>query len=142
MSANKKPRKAYTPRPALLNSMTQAISADDCRTLKLVPHAELTKLQLGNGDECSFHTLAARLNFGMVLATKHDFGMDLVKPMDGALFCLLDIKARFERVGKWGVTGADLTHIGQALVYTDDMQDATTRRQHRDAMREVMKAAE
>jgi hypothetical protein len=95
MAGNGKTRKAYTPRPALLNPMTHSVGADDYRTLKLVPHAELTKLQMGDGNEFSYHTLVARLNFGLVLACKWDFGIDLVTPMQGGLFCMLDIKDRF-----------------------------------------------
>lgn len=140
MANSQKPRKKYKPRPAIM-PVTHGISDESKRTLKLIPHAELLKLAAGEGTEGSWHDLVSRLNFGYVLAERNNFGMDLKAPLKAALDAMVSIRERFDRVGKWGVSGDEQKLIGQALVYTDDMQDATTRREQRDCLRIVLETA-
>lgn len=140
MSANRKPRKAYRTKPLLTPVLFRYGSEED-RALKLIPHTELEKFRTGVGTESGWHDLAVRLNFGYVMATTIEFGMDLSTQLKHALDSLVAIQERFTRTNKWGGSGDELTAIGQALNYTDDMQQCTTRREQRDSMRIVMKSA-
>lgn len=107
--------------------------------LKLIPHAELTNLQNGVATEEAWHTITCRLNFGMVLARTHEFSADLQPAMRSALDCMVALLERFKSIGKLVCRGDELRLIGAGLTYTDEMQEATTRRQHRDALRIVLK---
>lgn len=138
MAGNKAPKKKRTQRPALVNPIMFGISDEHTRMLKLVPHAELTKLQSGVAGEESWHTITCRLNLGMVLARRNQFGVDLTIPIGHALNAMVAIQERHTTKGKWGVTGDELRHVGHGLVLTDEMQDATTRREHRDCLRIVL----
>jgi hypothetical protein len=139
MAANRKPRKPYRPKPALARPMVVGISDDDTRALKLIPHAALERLRTGGATETDWHTLTCRLNFGMVLANRFPFGV--VDEMRAALDAMISIQGRHGRTARWGATGDELVAIGDGLRHTDDMQDATTRRDHRDALQVVLASA-
>ena len=62
---------------------------------------------------------------------------DIKKGLDA----LLKIHARFDRLGKWGVSGNDLAEIGEALVQTDNLQLSLTRKQFALAIRYVFENA-
>jgi len=111
------------------------------RNLKLIPHQELVELREGRGTETSWHTITARLNFGGVLAMQHEFSEDPKPMIKAALGAMQTLKARHESTGRYVLTGDELKAIGAGLTMTDDLQDATTRRQHRDALRVVMQVA-
>lgn len=138
MAGNKRPRKKHQPRPTLVRPITFAVDDDSRRILKLIPHKELDRFRAGEGTEGSWHDLVARLQFGRVISERNDFGMDLTTPFREALEAMASIKQRYDRVAKWGASGDEVKLIGQALVYADDMQDATTRREHRDVLRIVL----
>lgn len=140
MAANKRPRKPYRPRPALLRPITVAVGADDARTLKLLPHDELRKLREGQGTEYTFNTLACRLNVGYTMAA-HLFTGDAAPALKAALDALVAVKERHGARGTWIATGDELKALGTGLVLTDEMQDNTTRREHRDAIRKVFAEA-
>lgn len=111
------------------------------RNLKLIPHQELAEIREGRGTETSWNTVTARLNFGSVLAMSHEFSEDPKPAMKAALDAVRSLKARRESTGRYVLTGDELAAIGRGLTMTDDLQDATTRRQHRDALRVVLATA-
>ena len=45
------------------------------------------------------------------------------------------VKARFERLGKYGTTGEEFAALGDALNVTNDMQLRATRREQLEAIR-------
>ena len=131
MSRNKRPRKAHKPCAPRI-PICFRFNGDDERKLQLVPHQELAKLISGDGDASSWHTLTARLNIGLVLASANF--PDAAQTMAAALNSICDVRERFQRVGKYGVSGDEARMIGAGLVLTDEMQLASTRRQMRDAI--------
>ena len=110
--------------------------------LQLIPHQELEALRVGAGKEESFHTLAARLNVGLVCFQK--FWKDdqqNIEAMQNALSALLNVKDRHTKTGKWGLSGDDLRHIGLGLTLTDEAQLNLTRRDFGEALEYVLKVA-
>ena len=106
MPASKKPRKAYRKRAALMLPMTYALPESNRADLQVTPHMVLESFRLGSGTEVLWHTLAAAINIGSVLARA----------------CVRDIFPP-----------------GEGLTLTDEMQNASTRRQVRDAIGEVIR---
>lgn len=122
-------------RSALASPILFAVDPNHNRNLKLIPHQELVELREGRGTETSWHTVTARLNFGAVLAMQHEFSEDPKPVLRRALDAVRSLKERYEDNGRYVLTGDELKAIGEGLTLTDDLQDATTRRHHRDALR-------
>ena len=132
MPSNKKPRKPkrYVPRTIPL---TIRHNAESETALQLAPHAELMKLREGYGDVESWHTIVARLNIGLVAANasgKEDQAKDIRVGLDA----MLKVQARFDKSGKWGLSGSDLKQVGDGLVLTDNLQLSLTRKQFAKAI--------
>ena len=132
MPSNKKPRKPkkFVPRTIPL---TIRHNAESETALQLAPHSELMKLREGYGDIESWHTIVARLNIGLVAANaagKEDQAKDIRIGLDA----MLKVQARFDKSGKWGLSGSDLREIGDALVLTDNLQLSLTRKQFAKAI--------
>ena len=132
MPSNKKPRKPKKFVPKTL-PLTIRHNAESETALQLAPHAELMKLREGYGDIESWHTIVARLNIGLVAANaagKEDQAKDIRIGLDA----MLKVQARFDKSGKWGLSGSDLKQIGDALVLTDNLQLSLTRKQFAQAI--------
>ena len=132
MPSNKKPRKPKKFVPKTL-PLTIRHNAESETALQLAPHAELMKLREGYGDIESWHTIVARLNIGLVAANaagKEDQAKDIRIGLDA----MLKVQARFDKSGKWGLSGSDLREIGDALVLTDNLQLSLTRKQFAQAI--------
>jgi len=132
MPANKKPRKPRKYVPKTL-PLTIRHNAESETALQLAPHSELMKLREGYGDESSWHTIVARLNVGLVCANS-DNQPDVAKEIRIGLDAMLKIQARFDKSGKWGLSGSDLRQVGDALVLTDNLQLSLTRKQFAQAI--------
>ena len=132
MPANKKPRKAkkYIPRTIPL---TIRHSEETETALQLAPHAELMKLREGYGDEFSWNTIVARLNIGLVAANA-DNKPDIAKDIRIGLDAMLKVQTRYDKTGKWGLSGSDLREVGDGLVLTDNLQLSLTRKQFAQAI--------
>jgi hypothetical protein len=132
MPVNKKPRKPkkYVPKtlPLTIRHNEEAETA-----LQLAPHSELLKLREGYGDEFSWNTIVARLNIGLVAANDNN-KEDQAKQIRIGLDAMLKVQARFDKTGKWGVSGSDLREIGDGLVLTDNLQLSLTRKQFAKAI--------
>ena len=127
MPSNKKPRKPKKFVPKTL-PLTIRHNAESETALQLAPHSELMKLREGYGDIESWHTIVARLNIGLVAANavgKEDQAKDIRIGLDA----MLKVQARYDKTGKWGLSGSDLREIGDALVLTDNLQLSLTRKQ-------------
>jgi hypothetical protein len=132
MPSNKKPRKPKKFVPKTL-PLTIRHNAESETALQLAPHAELMKLREGYGDIESWHTIVARLNIGLVAANaagKEDQAKDIRIGLDA----MLKVQARFDKSGKWGLSGSDLREVGDALVLTDNLQLSLTRKQFAKAI--------
>lgn len=139
MANNKKPRKpgqrrvlTFTSKGAL--PIIFRTAPDEERTLKLMPHTELASIREGFGNEESYWTVTSRLNWASTLASMVEFSSNPTPTINAALDALMALYARFKQVGKFVLKGEELRIIGEALTLADDMHDATTRRQHRDAL--------
>lgn len=143
VGSTKKPRKKYKPKPVEVLPVTYRHQASADVYLQLIPHSELEKLRTATADEGTFHTLAYRLNWGYVLAGECFPEQPEVRAqMEKALAAISSVKNRFERTGKYGCTGEEFFTLGNSLNLTDEMQEATTRRQQRDAAELVFKINE
>lgn len=111
---------------------------DGDRTLKLMPHADLEAIREGHGDERAYWCVTNRLNWASTLATMIEFSFNPTPTINAALDALMALYERFKQVGKLVLKGEELRIIGEALTLADDMHDATTRRQHRDALNKLM----
>lgn len=136
MPSSKKPRKAYRPKygPGTLPVTIRHSSKADT-SLQLVPHTELDKLRDGTADDYTFNTLAFRLNWGYVMAGEVFSEPEPRAITERGLDAIRSVKDRFERLGKYGVTGKEFVAMGDALNVTDEMQQRATRREQREAMR-------
>jgi len=135
MPANKKPRKPKKYIPRML-PMTIRHNDEAERSLQLTPHSELLKLREGYGDEGSWNTIVARLNVGLVAANA-DGKPDQAKQIRVGLDAMLKVQARFDKTGKWGLSGSDLKEVGDGLVLTDNLQLSLTRKQFAQAINYV-----
>ena len=132
MPSNKKPRKPRKYIPKTL-PLTIRHNEESETALQLAPHAELMKLREGYGDEGSWNTIVARLNIGLVAA--NDAGkQDDAKEIRIGLDAMLKVQTRFDKSGKWGLSGSDLKQIGDGLVLTDNLQLSLTRKQFAKAI--------
>lgn len=140
MAKNKRPRKPYVPR-FLGTPVTIGVADDHKYNMKLIPHQMLDKLRTGNGDEVCWNTIACRLNMGYVMGSQQEFSEDPLATITLALDAMRELQARFDESGRYVVKGDELRAVGEALNLIDDMQDATTRRAQRDALRVVMETS-
>ena len=135
MPSNKKPRKPRKYIPKTL-PLTIRHNEESETALQLAPHAELMKLREGYGDEGSWNTIVARLNIGLVAANSAG-KQDDAKEIRIGLDAMLKVQTRFDKSGKWGLSGSDLKQIGDGLVLTDNLQLSLTRKQFAEAIRFV-----
>jgi len=132
MPSNKKPRKPKKFVPKTL-PITIRHNAESETALQLAPHAELMKLREGYGGIESWHTIVARLNIGLVAANaagKEDQAKDIRIGLDA----MLKVQTRYDKTGKWGLSGSDLREVGDGLVLTDNLQLSLTRKQFAQAI--------
>lgn len=132
MPSNKKPRKPRKYIPKTL-PLTIRHNEESETALQLAPHAELMKLREGYGDEGSWNTIVARLNIGLVAANAAG-KQDDAKEIRIGLDAMLKVQTRFDKSGKWGLSGSDLKQIGDGLVLTDNLQLSLTRKQFAKAI--------
>jgi outer membrane scaffolding protein for murein synthesis (MipA/OmpV family) len=137
MPSNKKPRKQKTARSAGI-PLTIRNCPESETALQLVPHTELMKMREGLGDEGSWHTITARLNIGVTAAYENEYPQESFRK---ALDAVVNVKERYKKTGRWGLSGQDYRDIGQGLVDTDTLQLSLTRKQFAKAIEYVFKNA-
>ncbi len=148
MPSSKRPRKPMRRDKIVhtnpFNSVMAKLDPEDTRMLKLVPHKCLDDLRAGRGTEHTWSTLACRINWASVLVCNLvtvEFSEDPKPAMREALDALRSLDARYKEKGRYVATGDELRALGDALNLADDIQDVTTRRDHRDAFITVMAVA-
>lgn len=120
--------------PTLIRS-----SAGQELDLKLIPHGHLRAIVDGRGTEDEYLTVCFRVLVGARLAGLAD--EEGQKHLDEvfltALKNLITVGERYERLGKFGCNGDELTSLQEALNLTDDLQAVTTRKQQAFMYRRV-----
>jgi hypothetical protein len=111
--------------------------AETERELKLMAHSDLAAIRDGQGTQEQYWTVANRLNWANTLASMVEFSFDPAPTINAGLDAVLALNKRFIETGKLALEAGEVAAVGEALTLADDMQDATTRRQHRDAMRKL-----
>lgn len=107
---------------------------EDDRALKLMPHTDLAEIREGRGTEEGYWVVANRLNWASTLTSMVEFSFDPAPVINAGLEAMLALNKRFMEIGKFVLRAEELKAVGEALTLADDMHDATTRRQHRDAL--------
>lgn len=131
-------RSKYKRREAILPVVFR-FDGNNERNLQLIPHQMLEDFRQGQGTEEGWHTLAARLNMGMVLA-RDLFDEESAQVMAKALAALRVVYARHERAQTWGATGEEFFAMGDGLNLTDSMQLKCTRRELQQAIENILPA--
>lgn len=108
------------------------------RTLKVMPHLDLAEIREGRGNADHYWTVVNRLNWCSTLASMVDFSFDPSPVLNAGQDAMLALYLRAKETGKYVFKGEELKAVGEALTLADDMHDATTRRQHRDALVKLM----
>lgn len=134
MAGNKKPRKAYNPKYRGVLPVTIRHAEDHDHYMKIVPHQSFTKMVENEGDETTYANVIVRLNYGLEMA-KVIFTEDLVAKMDLALNAMEKVRELWETTKVWKMTTPQAEDILIGLNATDLMQDNTSRRELREAMR-------
>jgi hypothetical protein len=143
MAGNKKPRKpgmrrvhSFTTRGAL--PIAFGINPDAARELKLMPHQELLELREGRGTLGNWDVVVSRINWASVLAGMVEFSFDPSPIINAGTDAMMAVHKRWKEKERFVFTGDELRAVGEAITLADDMQDATTRRQHRDALMKLL----
>lgn len=139
MAGNRKPRK---PGKNKVRTFTTGgklpilfrTNPEDDRALKLMPHTDLAEIREGRGTEDGYWTVANRLNWASTMASMVEFSFDPAPVINAGLDAMLALNVRFREIGRFALKAEELKAVGEALTLADDMHDATTRRQHRDAL--------
>lgn len=113
-------------------------SPDDERALKLMPHTELSAMREGKGNEESYWVVVDRISWASTLASMVEFSFDPAPVLNAGIDAMMDMYNRYREHGKFVFKAEELKAAGDALILADDMHDATTRRQHRDALQKLM----
>lgn len=127
MAANKKPRKAYRPRPNLIAHINAAKRVDQLRQVEALPVTTkevdqfriavlgaLDGIARGTGTAKEWNSLASALRHAYTLA--HDgTGEEIMPTLIVANDGMLRARERFERTGRMGFDGAALRDIREAL---------------------------
>lgn len=142
MAGNKKARKPGSKRVRTFTTKGDLpiIFRNDAETereLKLMAHSDLAEIRDERGTEEQYWTVANRMNWASTLASMIEFSFDPAPIINAGLDAALALNKRFVTFGKLRISEAEAAAIGEALTLADDMQDATTRRQHRDALRKL-----
>ncbi len=138
MPKSARPRKAYKPKGVRVPTNIRYGQLEELH-LQLVPHVALDLFRTGLATEGDWHTLAVRVNWAVVMATRHH--PDVVDVATAGVRALAVVMARHERIGRWGCNGEELRALGAALVLMDEMQQSHTRRDLHDALAYTLRVA-
>ncbi|WP_439684846.1 hypothetical protein MNJPNG_04895 [Cupriavidus oxalaticus] len=127
-------RSAYRPKyaPGAM-PVTFALSTQMRTDLQLTPMGVLEAFREGTAGEREWHTLAAGINLAAVLSRTQP--RDVQTEIEAGMEALLSVRKRGDSTGKWGCSGDEYRAIRLALILGSDMQDASSRRSVRDAIR-------
>lgn len=116
------------------------LSRAETLMMELVSHSELDKLRDGTASEATWHTLAARINLGSVMASMY-FERDTQDIMTAAVYAIASVGKRYRSTGRMGMTGDEYVSLCDGLACTDEMQSFTTTREQARALSKVFALA-
>lgn len=105
--------------------------------LALPPRVSFQTIRDGKGADGDFDTLAAVVNVAMVRC--EEIGQTGVELCQEAQACLMDMKVRQARTGRWGFDYRALQAIPPAIDLHEQLLELSTPKQMMEAMREVVK---
>lgn len=134
----KRRNKKYVPKPMAAIPIIFGLASEKKTDLRLPYHLSLEALRTGNGTADDAHTIFSSLLIGRELARLYQ--SETQQTVMSGIDAIAAVKERGDQ-GKWGVSGEQFKAISEALVLVDEMQDASTRREVRDAIKTVWKEA-
>ena len=122
--------------------MSQTYTPDDAARLCVGGRMAWYKLTNGMGSMDDFDVLAGMINTTYVLAMGSDAD-DIVREIfDRAMDCMAQMRARYERIGRFGADAQALEHVPVVLDAIDTIMSNITPRQAVDALEKSMKLIE
>jgi hypothetical protein len=98
---------------------TADLDPDQLRDLRIGYHGALAALTSGTANDSDAHALALASNVSLLLC-EHGIGREYLDDVIAAQQAVVSIKARRERVGRYGATGPELALLQTLL----DLHDA------------------
>ena len=111
MPTNKRPRKPYRQSGA-----GHIVLPEQHRDMLLPLLGALTAFQHGHGTDGHRHTLAYGINIAGSVAVNVHGGDKILPFIEKAKDSLISMDCRFVRVGKWGMSAAELSAIRKAVL--------------------------
>ena len=141
MATNKKPRKKYRPRVVSANHIKAfRFNAEGDLWLKMHPHAALEALRDGTASAQHMDTLVLRIMWGARMVEDHLVDADDARSVIArGVSAVTSVTDRYARLEKFGATGEEFGHLGDALNVIDDMQNVLTRREMESSLHAVIK---
>lgn len=96
-----------------------------------VPYKHILDIVEGNGCGVNFHSILFRLMAGDMFASSFK-EEEISEAFKEVFVATQQMEDRFKETNQWTVTPEENNAIHVALAYTDEMQRATTRREHLD----------
>lgn len=143
MASTKKTRKPYNPNKWAAGATPMTIRNNEETELAMIyiPHVELTKYEINQPTQESWHTIVARLNVGQILAFRHFKEPEVAALCREALDCMVAVNQRKEQIGLDSMKKEEVSVVGFALSFVDRMQRETTRREFASALERVYDVA-
>jgi len=114
------PRSARPRKPHRRKPIGRPVGPTMAGRLAIVPHLALAAIERGAGDEQHDHTLAAYLNMGWIAAKNAGRDED-AKAIGRGLEAVRGMRARHERIGRYGLTGEEIQELRAAVTTADLM---------------------
>jgi hypothetical protein len=121
-------------------NMQHGLTHDQRGDLGLAIHTGIVRMRNGIGLEEDFWTFAAMANVSLILCER-GVGGDLIGDVFALQDALMEIKARHERTGKWGFSGAEMQAINLGARIHEKQIAVVPRVECREALFEARRRA-
>ena len=122
--------------------LAQTYTPDDAARLSVDARLSWHKLTHGTGTVHDFDVLAGMVNTSYVIAMDSQADEIVQDIFDRAMDCLAMMRARFERIGKFGADAQALEHVPAVLDAIDTITANITPPQAVDALKRSMRLVE
>lgn len=137
MGRSTKPRKAYNPRYKGKLPIVYGMSREIKDELAIAPLMAISMFTSGHGSEDLAYTIINSILLGYRLA-RDEADLKLFFAGSDAMKRVLARGAE----GKWGFSGEDLQEIKAAVALSDELQEAATGREMREAVQAILANAD
>lgn len=144
MSANKKPRKKYRPRPVIVDPVSYVVDGfklpepDKVMKIRLLNHGAMTALVQGTATKNDWQYVCTALNVAIVLA-ENGVGEEYMLQIKEAMLAHAQCGKRLYTQGRAGYTGPQLTAVNLGVEIHDAQLEIATVAQMEKAHLEVAK---